>query len=101
METLQEAYCMAKSNDGAPGIDGVTFEAIEESGRESVLKQIQGELVQHTYQPMRVRKKEIALRTEGGAATAPAWQGTPCRGKGVSLQMDPHRVSLLARWCGL
>ncbi len=25
METLQEAYWMAKSNDGAPGIDGVTF----------------------------------------------------------------------------
>src|SRR5229473_887105 len=59
METLQEAYWMAKSNDGAPGIDGVTFEAIQESGRESFLKQIQDELVQHTYQPMRVRKKEI------------------------------------------
>src|SRR5712692_1098231 len=59
METLQEAYRMAKSNDGAPGIDGVTFAAIEESGRESFLKQIQDELVQHTYQPMRVRKKEI------------------------------------------
>jgi RNA-directed DNA polymerase len=59
METLQEAYWMAKSNDGAPGIDGVTFEAIEESGRERFLKQMQGELVQHTYQPMRVRKKEI------------------------------------------
>ena len=37
METLQEAYQMAKSNDGAPGIDGVTFEAIEESGEESFL----------------------------------------------------------------
>src|SRR6266436_3223362 len=59
METLQEAYWMAKSNDGAPGIDGVTFEAIEESGRESFLKQIQDELVNHTYQPVPVRKKEI------------------------------------------
>jgi RNA-directed DNA polymerase len=58
-ETLQEAYQMAKSNDGAPGIDGVTFEAIEESGVESFLKQIQDELVHNTYQPMRVRKKEI------------------------------------------
>ena len=59
METLQEAYRMAKSNDGAPGIDGVTFDAIEESGVESFLKQIQDELVHETYQPMRVRKKEI------------------------------------------
>ena len=59
METLQEAYQMAKSNNGAPGIDGVTFEAIEESGVESFLKQIQNELVHNTYRPMPVRKKEI------------------------------------------
>jgi len=59
METLREAYQMAKSNDGAPGIDGVTFEAIEESGTGSFLKQIQDELVSNTYRPRRVRKKEI------------------------------------------
>jgi hypothetical protein len=34
-------------------------------------------------------------------ATARAGQGTPCRGEGVSLQMDSYRVSLLARPCGL
>ena len=67
METLEEAYRMAKSNDGAPGIDGATFEAIEESGRESFLKQIQDELVHDTYQPMRVRKKEIPK--DGGTKT--------------------------------
>jgi RNA-directed DNA polymerase len=59
METLQEAYRMAKSNNGAPGIDGVTFEVIEESGVESFLKQIQDELAHNTYRPMPVRKKEI------------------------------------------
>ena len=58
-ETLHEAYQMAKSNDGAPGIDGVTFEAIEESGVESFLDQIRDELVSKTYRPMRARKKEI------------------------------------------
>jgi RNA-directed DNA polymerase len=58
-ETLQEAYQMAKSNNGAPGSDGVTFEVIEERGVESFLKQIQNELVTNTYRPIRVRKKEI------------------------------------------
>src|ERR1700728_2698229 len=50
---------MSKKNNGAPGSDGVTFEAIEESGAESFLNQIRDELVSRTYQPMRVRKKEI------------------------------------------
>ena len=59
METLREAYQVAKSNDGAPGIDGVTFAAIEESGVESFLKQLRDELVSNTYRPMRARKKEI------------------------------------------
>jgi len=59
METLQEAYQLAKNNNGAPGIDGLTFEAIEESGVEGFLKQIHDELIHKTYQPMPVRKKEI------------------------------------------
>ena len=59
METLREAYQMARSNDGAPGIDGVTFEAIEESGAEGFLVQIRDELVTNTYRPMPARKKEI------------------------------------------
>src|ERR1017187_4247388 len=32
LETLNAAYEMAKQNNGAPGIDGVTFDAIEEQG---------------------------------------------------------------------
>jgi len=59
METLPEAYEMAKSNDGPPGVDGVRFEAIEENGVESFLKQIRDELVNNTYRPMPARKKEI------------------------------------------
>src|SRR5271169_658333 len=59
METLRAAYDMAKHNDGAPGIDGVTFEAIEESGLEEFLLDIQGELLSGMYLPMRNRKKKI------------------------------------------
>jgi len=58
-ETLREAYALAKRNDGAPGIDGVTFEAIEACGAESFLEQLRDELVSGTYRPMRNRRQEI------------------------------------------
>jgi RNA-directed DNA polymerase len=58
-ETLHEAYALAKKNNGAPGIDGVTFEAIEDSGVEAFLKQLQDELAAHTYRPLRNRRQEI------------------------------------------
>jgi RNA-directed DNA polymerase len=59
METLREAYALARKNNGAPGIDGVTFEAIEAQGVEAFLEQIQGELTEHTYRPLRSRRREI------------------------------------------
>ena len=60
METLREEYRMARSNDGAPGIDGVTFETTEEvSGAESFLTQIRDELVTHTYRPMRPGRRRF------------------------------------------
>ena len=59
VETLSEAYKMAKKNNGAPGMDGVTFEAIEEGGVEMFLQQIRDELVTNTYRPIAVRRKEI------------------------------------------
>ena len=40
-ETLKEAYRRARQNNGAPGIDGVTFEMIEEAGVEPFLARIQ------------------------------------------------------------
>ena len=58
-ETLQEAYQLAKANNGAPGIDGVTFAAIEASGVDEFLEQIRHELVTRTYRPMRLRHHAI------------------------------------------
>ncbi len=63
-ETIYEAYALAKANNGAPGVDGVTFAAIEESGVEPFLAQIQEELRSRTYRPLRNRRKEIPK--EGG-----------------------------------
>ena len=59
LETLHEAYRLAKKNDGAPGIDGVTFQAVEESGVARFLAEIRDELVSRRYKPLRNRKKEI------------------------------------------
>ena len=59
METLREAYALAKKNDGAPGTDGVTFEAIEAQGVEAFLEQIRGELTGRSYVPLPARRQEI------------------------------------------
>src|SRR5919108_4722832 len=59
LETLQAAYEMAKCNDGAPGIDGVTFAAIEAAGVEEFLQELRDELISEAYRPLRNRRKEI------------------------------------------
>ena len=59
METLQTAYGMARKNNGAAGIDGVTFANIETSGMDKFLKEIQEELVTGSYLPLRSRKQDI------------------------------------------
>jgi len=59
METLREAYEMAKKNDGAPGVDGVTFAAIEAQGAEVLLEQLRDELIGRTYKPLPARRQEI------------------------------------------
>ena len=58
-ETLEAAYRLAKANNGAPGIDGVTFEAVEAGGMEAFLEELREELVEHRYRPQRVRKVGI------------------------------------------
>ena len=59
METLRAAYEMARQNDGAPGVDGVTFEAIEAQGVGALLEQLRDELIGRTYQPLPARRQEI------------------------------------------
>jgi hypothetical protein len=59
LETLRAAYAMAQMNDGAPGLEGVTFAAIEAQGVEAFLVQIRDELVGRTYVPLPARRQEI------------------------------------------
>ena len=64
IETLQAAYKLAKANNGAPGMDGVTFEAVESAGREEFLEQLREELSSSTYMPERVRR--VGIPKSGG-----------------------------------
>src|SRR5258708_1546127 len=59
IETLRAAYEMAKRNDGAPGIDGGTFEAIGAPGVDALLEQLRDELIVRTSQPLLARRQEI------------------------------------------
>jgi RNA-directed DNA polymerase len=59
METLREAYRVAKRNGGAPGADGLNFDDIESSGVDNFLLAIQDELRSGNYQPQKNRKVEI------------------------------------------
>ncbi len=63
--TLREAYAAAKANDGAPGVDGVTFEAIEAAGVEAFLAQLRDELLSGSYRPLPTRKHAIPKRSGG------------------------------------
>ena len=58
-ETLRDAYALAKKNEGAPGVDGVTFAAIERQGVDAFLEQIADELNRRTYVPLPARRQEI------------------------------------------
>ena len=64
LETLHAAYVLAKQKDGAPGIDGVTFAAIEAAGAEAFLAELRDELVARTYRPLRNRR--VAIPKGGG-----------------------------------
>src|SRR5947209_3684145 len=45
IETLDEAYRIAKGNGGAPGIDGQSFADIESVGRATFLEAVREDLV--------------------------------------------------------
>jgi hypothetical protein len=50
---------LAKKNDGAPGIDGVTFDDIEKQGVEALLERLHDELTGRSYAPKPARRQEI------------------------------------------
>ncbi len=66
MDILSHAYRLVKASKGARGIDGVTFESIEEKkgGVQRYLESVAKELKEKTYKPMPVRRLYIP-KTDG------------------------------------
>jgi RNA-directed DNA polymerase len=58
-DILEHAYKLAKSNRGAPGVDGVTFAQIEETGVQEWLSGIRQDLCEKRYKPQPVRRVMI------------------------------------------
>lgn len=55
-DILEFAYLRCRSHDGAPGVDGQTFEDIEAYGRDRWLDELTTEVKDRTYQPSPVRR---------------------------------------------
>src|SRR3954465_5741602 len=58
-DVLRHAYDLVRANRGAPGMDGVTCEAIEAAGLEDWLNGLVGDLRTKVYQPQPVRRVMI------------------------------------------
>jgi RNA-directed DNA polymerase len=58
-DILEHAYALARSNGGAPGVDGESFAAIEALGLGEWLAGIRKELLTKTYRPAPVRRVMI------------------------------------------
>ena len=58
-DILLHAYRLARANAGAPGVDGVTFAAIEKEGLKEWLAGVRKELTEKTYRPAPVRRVMI------------------------------------------
>ena len=55
-DVLRHAWACCRSNGGAAGVDGVSFEAIEEQGVERWLGELAEEVRQKRYEPQAVRR---------------------------------------------
>jgi RNA-directed DNA polymerase len=72
-DIIEEAYRRCRANDGAPGVDNVTFDKIETKGRQRWLETIIQELRDGSYRPQPLLRVWIPKSSGGRRAL-----GLPC-----------------------
>ena len=73
IDVLERAWAEVAKNRGAPGVDGVTIESIEEAGVAPFLATLAASLADGTYRPKPVRRVRIE-KPDGGERLL----GVPC-----------------------
>jgi RNA-directed DNA polymerase len=68
-DILRHAYDLMRANNGAPGVDRVTFAMIEAAGLEEWLCGIRKDLIEKTYRPAPVRR--VMIPKPGGNRERP------------------------------
>jgi RNA-directed DNA polymerase len=66
VDILRHAYNLARANGGAPGVDGMTFAAVEAVGVKEWLDGLRKDVVAKTYRPEPVRR--VMIPKPGGGA---------------------------------
>src|SRR5260221_7506234 len=68
-DILSHAYALAKANNGAPGVDGESFQDIESGGLGEWMNGLREDLRNKTYRPQPVRR--VMIPKPGGGEGAP------------------------------
>lgn len=101
-DILAHAYALARSNAGAPGVDGLTFAEIEAAGREEWLLRLREDLRQKTYRAHPVRRVMIPKPGGGEALARRAFQAfaVEARRDLVVIEIDGRCLIRATMPCG-
>jgi retron-type reverse transcriptase len=77
MDVLRRAWAGVCANGGAPGVDGMTVDAVAASGVDVFLQHLAERLRTYTYRPSVLRRVQIPNR--GGRGSSGRCRFPPCR----------------------